>query len=353
MKNLPPIMKDHVETETETETESIIHPVATAPTEDEDDVNNTNINTNEDEEAMRQASRHRQHAQNMVREHLEHHSSHNPGASSDYVTWIATLHPENADITIDQRFFVPGNAWWTIYEDTKNNPIPVVTAVPVANCDIVKEEEDLEAGTETTLPPETASRASTSTTASTNSPTSTKPPHCCQTCNPIALVAGMLVTIPAFVTVLTLELVALVICYLPSAVFYHASQAFAPPNICTCILYMVFMILYGAFSLADSIVLVTSVVATEWIGGFAFGIGFLTGGCLWAKTLQQHIRRLCHCIRVGFRRNDDQNQASSMPRRSLCCCGSSARERKHKADRERGINVVRVQRVRSPGESCH
>ena len=108
MKNLPPIMKDHVETETETETESIIHPVATAPTEDEDDVNNTNINTNEDEEAMRQASRHRQHAQNMVREHLEHHSSHNPGASSDYVTWIATLHPENADITIDQRFFVPG-----------------------------------------------------------------------------------------------------------------------------------------------------------------------------------------------------------------------------------------------------
>jgi hypothetical protein len=24
------------------------------------------------------------------------------------VTWIATLHPENADITIDQRFFIPG-----------------------------------------------------------------------------------------------------------------------------------------------------------------------------------------------------------------------------------------------------
>ena len=34
-----------------------------------------------------------------------------------FVTWIATLHPENADVTIDQRFFVSGNPWWAIYED--------------------------------------------------------------------------------------------------------------------------------------------------------------------------------------------------------------------------------------------
>ena len=62
----------------------------------------------EDDEAELQAARHRHNASMLVRDHLETHAATNPGASSDYVTWIATLHPENAEITIDQRFFVPG-----------------------------------------------------------------------------------------------------------------------------------------------------------------------------------------------------------------------------------------------------
>jgi hypothetical protein len=62
----------------------------------------------DDEEAEDQAAMARRHACDVVRSHLETHTSNNPGASSDYVTWIATLHPENADITIDHRFFIPG-----------------------------------------------------------------------------------------------------------------------------------------------------------------------------------------------------------------------------------------------------
>ena len=73
------------------------HPISTMPSEDEDD-----------RHANLEAARHREHASTIVRNHLENHAANNPGASSDYVTWIATLHPENADITIDQRFFVPG-----------------------------------------------------------------------------------------------------------------------------------------------------------------------------------------------------------------------------------------------------
>lgn len=61
-----------------------------------------------DEEAATQAALSRDQASELVRSHLQNHRANNPGASSDYVTWIATLHPENADITIDQRFFVPG-----------------------------------------------------------------------------------------------------------------------------------------------------------------------------------------------------------------------------------------------------
>ena len=88
-----------------------IHPLPTAPTEDEADdyVNRNEHSDNEDDARARQEARvHRQNAQNMVRDHLQNHVRHNPGASSDYVTWIATPHPENAEIQIDTRFFVPG-----------------------------------------------------------------------------------------------------------------------------------------------------------------------------------------------------------------------------------------------------
>ena len=47
------------------------------------------------------------------------------------MTWIACLHPENAEVTIDQRFFIPGNPWWTVYEGAKRD-IPTATAVPVS-----------------------------------------------------------------------------------------------------------------------------------------------------------------------------------------------------------------------------
>ncbi len=104
--NLPTILSEGAIT---------ISPVSTEPTDDEaspsiNSDSNNNQNNNEDEQAALEAARHRHQAQNLVREHLENHSTHNPGASSDYVTWIATLHPENADITIDQRFFVPGTS---------------------------------------------------------------------------------------------------------------------------------------------------------------------------------------------------------------------------------------------------
>mmetsp|Transcript_859 Transcript_859/g.1571 ORF Transcript_859/g.1571 Transcript_859/m.1571 type:complete len:93 (-) Transcript_859:2009-2287(-) len=70
--------------------------------------------SNDDEEAEIQAVMARRHASEMVRDHLETHAANNPGTSSDYVTWIATLHPENAEITIDQRFFIPGVCLWNL-----------------------------------------------------------------------------------------------------------------------------------------------------------------------------------------------------------------------------------------------
>eukprot|EP00571_Detonula_confervacea_P013830 CAMPEP_0172301054 /NCGR_PEP_ID=MMETSP1058-20130122/3023_1 /TAXON_ID=83371 /ORGANISM="Detonula confervacea, Strain CCMP 353" /LENGTH=303 /DNA_ID=CAMNT_0013011047 /DNA_START=9 /DNA_END=920 /DNA_ORIENTATION=- len=54
-----------------------------------------------------------------IRHHCVQHLWHNP--SSSYVTWIATLHPENAQITIDPRFLTPDNPWLTVYEEAKED----------------------------------------------------------------------------------------------------------------------------------------------------------------------------------------------------------------------------------------
>lgn len=53
----------------------------------------------------------------LIRNHLGEYLVQNPDA--DYVTWIATLHPENAEVTIDPRFLIPGNPWATVFEEAR------------------------------------------------------------------------------------------------------------------------------------------------------------------------------------------------------------------------------------------
>ncbi len=71
----------------------------------------------EEEAALAAASSAREKGITLIRNHLEAHLKQNPGSS--FVTWIATLHPENATVVIDERFLIPGNPWWAVYEDAK------------------------------------------------------------------------------------------------------------------------------------------------------------------------------------------------------------------------------------------
>ena len=264
------------------------------------------------------------------------------------------MQPNFVFLVFDWRCAIVGNPWWDIYEDTKNNQLPVATAVPVSRNDTVKEEEDVETGGDGSRTPKTDSSASSETKDTPKEDESTKSdPHCCQTCNPIASFVGFIMTIVAFMVVLTYELVALFACHLPATIFYQCAQAFAPPNICTCLLYFFFMIFYGAFHFADSILLLVSVFATECVGMAALLVGFLTGGCLWAKYLHQHIRKMCHGIRAIVR----QKLSAAEPTRGLCC-GRTAREYEHerqrKANRDRGVTVVNTSiRREGRGESFH
>lgn len=245
----------------------------------------------DDEEAEYQAVMARRHAGELVRNHLETHSVNNPGASSDYVTWIATLHPENADITIDHRFFIPGNPWWTIYEDTKNQQqIPTATAVQVTP----EEDEELHQPNRPSLPNQRKENGTVYATAG---------PSFFMTCSPVNLFAGFLVASQALLGVLLCEFLALILCHFPAALFYHLAQAFSPENVFTGLFYSFFMILYWAFALCDSIVLLVSVILTEVLAVTAFLVGAITGGIIWGLYWHQQVRRMCHGVRVMFRQN--------------------------------------------------
>ena len=62
-----------------------------------------------DIEAEAMAAQAQQQGVDLIRSHVSTYLEHNPEAS--YVSWIATLHPENAEVTIDPRFNIPGNPW--------------------------------------------------------------------------------------------------------------------------------------------------------------------------------------------------------------------------------------------------
>ena len=122
-------------------------------------------------------------------------------------------------------------------------------------------------------------------------------------CSPLCILCGILLYVPAVVAVLYCELVALLLCYFPAMLFFHAARALSPPTCCTGIGYGVCRLLYGIFSVCDSIVLLASVLVTEVVGFMALVVGFITGGVLWSRYFHQHIRKSCHGLRVVFRLN--------------------------------------------------
>jgi hypothetical protein len=201
------------------------------------------------------------------------------------VTWIATLHPENADITIDQRFFIPGkscsrydgfvnflherkthkqlksidlfhegNPWWTIYEETKNNQIPTATAVPV---------ESVEQPHDQTQQGQVSNTSNGSPSPKAKSDSHTDSSMFCMTCSPIDMVTGYSVSLAALFAVFLCEFLALALCYFPASITYNTAQLFTPPNPCTGIVYSFLMIVYFSFALCDSVVLIASVIVTE------------------------------------------------------------------------------------------
>jgi hypothetical protein len=51
----------------------------------------------------------------VIRTHLVDHLLRNPDAS--YQSWVAVLHPENAQVTLDGRLWTDGNPWLTVWDE--------------------------------------------------------------------------------------------------------------------------------------------------------------------------------------------------------------------------------------------
>eukprot|EP01083_Nonionella_stella_P145499 456041_1 len=96
-------------------------PFPSAPTDDEEAQATASASQQEGisvirgKEAQATASAAQQEGISVIREHCEQHLSLNPNSS--YVTWIATIHPENAAVSIDPRFLISGNPWLTVYNE--------------------------------------------------------------------------------------------------------------------------------------------------------------------------------------------------------------------------------------------
>lgn len=291
--------------------------------------------------AEAQAAQTRHHASELVRRHLENHASLNPGASSDYVTWLATLHPENAEITIDQRFFVPGNPWWTIYEDTKHNGVlPTATAVPVfqdreSEGEVVQQHINGRTGHKSSDHPDSSS---------TGADSHTHPPPFYLVCSPISIFAGVLVGFHALLGTLLCEFLALFLCHFPAAVFWKSAQACSPPSICTGVPYSLCMLIYYAFALCDSIVLLTSVMVVEVLAIVGYLVELVTGGVIMATFWHQYIRRSCHGIRVKFRQLSGQDPSRHVV---LLCCTPHAQSVNQQSMNQRDLmeDVVPVAAV--------
>lgn len=221
----------------------------------------------DDDEAAATAAQARQQGLNIVRSHLQSHLSNNPDSS--YVSWIATLHPENAKISIDDRFFIPGNPWQMVYEET------------------LLEESDTCSHNEDSLD----DRSSESWRLTV---------ELWRRCSPIDVLIGCSLTLVTATTVASLEIAALVIYFFEYA-FSHLTNSLEPPSLATLWIYGIAQFLYHLFASLDSILLLLSVAIGELLAAIQYGLSLLFGGFNFASIWHQAIRRVAHQIRVRFR----------------------------------------------------
>jgi len=271
----------------------------------------TILNRENQDPEVQEVSEARAAGETIIRRHLDNHLAHNGGGSSDYISWIATLHPENAQVEIDERFFIPGNPWWSIYEETVDIPYATAVAVPAADAGDERTQHQQSNVAQNAEHEEDVQCISSNTSHVTDDAFAGQEveshvrrqeelPHFCLRCNPVDMGLGILSTCLAIVITFITELTALIF-YFVAAFFFHAAKAIGPPRAFTACLRNFYMIMYFVFAMVDSALLLSSVIAAESCGMVGWIVGCLVGGIWIANKRHQFVRRICHRIRWAFR----------------------------------------------------
>ena len=247
--------------------------------------NNDNILPQTDEEAQAVVESSRARGIANIREHCSQHLSLNPNSS--YVTWIATLHPENAHVTIDPRFMIEGNPWLTVYEEAKD--------------DLQKkyrEYDGLDGGVVvTTVPPSSSNQVGQNETQ-----TQQKNSRCGGGGGFVDYIIGSYLVVLGVAASFAFE-VAASYCYLSYWVCCKIVAKCSPPGIFTWLPLSIAYILGKVFQLLDSVLLVSSIIVVESIAGANYVVcTILACSHERGKSMHQMTRKLPHLVRWAMRK---------------------------------------------------
>jgi hypothetical protein len=255
--------------------------VATVVTTTTETVNHHFVVGDNDDDADRahhaEAAAARAQGTDLIRHHLNHHLEQNP--HSTYVTWIATLHPENAVVAIDPRFLIPNNPWLTVYEDAVQHH---------------RSNSSNDDGTPTSA-------------VIIDSPHDDDKGNVCGRRGLLDLIVGWSLTIAAVLVTFSLELVAMYLLFSIWLCFKTTSKdrggCFGPPlNILKLIPFCICHLILAIFILLNAVVFVLSILAVEMIAAISFLICTLFSlSCKVGLDHHQRTRRIAHLIRWAFR----------------------------------------------------
>jgi len=226
----------------------------------------------DEEEAQVAVDRARTESIAVIDEHCREHLSNNPDSS--YVTWIACLHPENAQVSIDPRFLIEGNPWLTIYEEAKEDLQKNQGRVAAADGVSPSQQNGEDTKTE-------------------------KNDKCCGSRSGgfIDYLVGSSLVLAAVTASFVLELSSSY-CFLSYWICNKIMNTLSPPGIFTCLPFSITLVLAKVFQLLDAVLLWSSILVVESIAGANYVIcTILSCSHKRGKGIHQTTRKLSHLIR--------------------------------------------------------
>ena len=227
-----------------------------------------------DEEAQVVVDQARAEGISVISQHCHNHLSNNP--ESSYVTWIACLHPENAQVSIDPRFLIEGNPWLTVYEEAKEDlqknqgrvAAEVVTASPQNGEDNKTEKNE----------------------------------KCCNGGGGfIDYLVGSSLVLAAVTASFVFECLASY-CFLSNWICNKIMDKLSPPGMFTCLPFSITYVLAKVFQMLDVVLLWSSILVVESIAGANYIIcTILSCSYKRGRDIHQTTRRLPHLVRWALR----------------------------------------------------